>query len=322
MSKIWGLIIIVVIALASLFLFRSGKPEAKVLGTEISREDPNHPVEVYYGSAQIDTLNKMLEELNVVVYPEDKINALPSPTLRIGSKITITRATPLELTDAKVKKVYRTWTKTVGDFIAENKLDLLGQDSVEPTEETEIYYNMSIKITRVAEIDIVEKEPIKFKTVKKYNNDLEKGTKNILQRGKDGEKAVTYHIKRVDGEEVSRKVTNTEVISEPVEEIQEIGTWVKVYDYNGVASWYGIWPYLARISDNAYYAAAHDLGTYPKGTQLWVVNKANGKGVKVTVLDYMENPECSLDLSKAAFSAIASLGAGIIDIRIEKYYPN
>lgn len=223
MSKFWGLIIIVVIAFASLFIFRSGKPEAKVLGTETSREDPNHPIEIYYGSTQIDTLNKMLEDLNVVVYPEDKLNALPDPILRIGSKITIMRATPLELTDAKVKKVYRTWAKTVGEFIQENKLDLLGQDSVEPTEETEIYYNMSIKITRVAEVEVTEKEEIDFKTQKKEDRDLERGQTRVEQKGEKGVKEVKYLIKRVDGEEVSRKVLDTNITKDPVTEILIIG---------------------------------------------------------------------------------------------------
>jgi len=296
--------------------------DAKEIAGAQTQADPNHPQEVYYGSREFEDLPAMIEDLAVTVYPEDKVNALPDPILRLGSQITIKRATPVEVTDAKVVRIYRTWKTNVQELLVENNLELIAQDSIEPSLETPVSYNMKVKITRVAEFDLTEKEPIDYKVIKKYNNSLEKGNKNILQKGHDGEKSVTYHIKRIDGEEVSRKVLDTQILSEPVEEIQEIGTWVKVYDNNGIASWYGVWPKVARLANNAYYAAAHDLGTYPRGTVLWVVNKANGKGVKVTVLDYMENPNCTLDLSKAAFSSIASLGAGIIDIRIEKYYPN
>ena len=53
----------------------------------------------------------------------------------------------------------------------------------------------------------------------------------------------------------------------------------------------------------------------PFGTKLLVKNLANGKEVEVTVNDrgpYATGVE--LDLSKSAFSAIASTGAGIITV--------
>jgi len=321
MPKFISVIIIVLVIFGGIMFFRSRGTEPRVLGSE-TQIDPNHPTEIYYGPTGLYSLAEMTHDLSIDIYPEDKVITLPDPVLGIGSKITINRATVVNVTDAKVKKVYRTWKETVGELLAEKNIELIDKDSAEPVQSTKLENNMNIKITRVAELDITQSEPIQYKVIKKYNNTLEKGNKNILEKGKNGEKSVTYHIKRVDGEEVSRKLTDTKIVSEQTDEIQEIGTWVKVFSNDAVASWYGIWPWKAKAANNAYYAAAHDWGTYPVGTQLWVINKANGKGVKVTVLDYMENPNCTLDLSKAAFSSIASLGAGIIDIRIEKYYPS
>jgi len=316
-AKIFVIFILVLAGFGGLLRFKSHQSVKKqVAGTE-TYQDPNHPVEIYYGNQQLKELDTMLADLAVEVFPEDKIQALPYPGLGLGSQITITRATPVEITDAKITKIYRTWQQTVQGLLEENQLQLIAQDTVEPAGDTPIGYQMRVKITRVAEFDTTQKEPINYQTVKKYNHSMEKGTKNILQTGKNGEKAVTYHIKRVDGEEVSRKIINTEILAEPTSEIVEIGTWVKVFG-EGAATWYGVYPRVARLAGNPYYAASK---TIPYGTQVWVINTDNGKGVKVTVCDWVE-ADVAIDLSRDAFARIANLGQGVISVRIEKYYPN
>ena len=78
----------------------------------------------------------------------------------------------------------------------------------------------------------------------------------------------------------------------------------------GKASWYGY-----KGGD---YAASPD---FPKGSRLRVFNKDNGKFVDVEINDYGperdKHPDRAIDLDKAAFKKIASLGAGVINVRIE-----
>lgn len=78
----------------------------------------------------------------------------------------------------------------------------------------------------------------------------------------------------------------------------------------GQASWY------AYKGGN--YAASPD---YPKGSKLKVTNTQNGKSVVVTVNDYgpdrRVHPERAIDLDKVAFSKIASLSAGVINVKVE-----
>ena len=69
-------------------------------------------------------------------------------------------------------------------------------------------------------------------------------------------------------------------------------------------------------SKNKYYAASK---TIPIGTNVWVVNTSNGKGVKVTILDQV-GANVAIDLSPTAFNQIAD-ASGVINVRIEKYYP-
>lgn len=185
--------------------------------------DPSHPAEVYYGSPQDKTLDEMLANLNLTVYKEDKISVLPSPLLGIGSRIQIQRALPVEVSDAKKVTVYRTWSKTVNELLAEQNISLVDKDSVEPALETSLSPDLKIKITRVAEFDTTLTETIDFKVIKKNDVNLEKGQTRVETAGVNGQREVTYHIKRVDGEEVSRKVISSKVIKEPQNQILIVG---------------------------------------------------------------------------------------------------
>lgn len=78
----------------------------------------------------------------------------------------------------------------------------------------------------------------------------------------------------------------------------------------GRASWYG---YKGGL-----FAASPD---FKKGTVLKVTNIDNGKSVSVTVNDFgpdrKAHPDRVIDLDKVAFARIASLGAGVINVKIE-----
>ena len=185
--------------------------------------DPNHPVEVYYGRSDLDNLAEMAADLGIRLYPEDTIQVFPSPEMHLGSQIIIHRALPVEVTDAKKVTLYRTWQETVGDLLKEKQIELLGQDSVEPALEVKLTQNIKIKITRVAEVEISEREPIDYKTIKKEDIDLEKGQTRVAQKGIKGEREVIYLVRRVDGEEVSRTRKSSEITKDPVNEILIIG---------------------------------------------------------------------------------------------------
>jgi len=90
---------------------------------------------------------------------------------------------------------------------------------------------------------------------------------------------------------------------------------VAVFSYpqilvTGQASWY------AYKGGN--FAASPD---FPKGSRLRVTNLANGKFIDVTVNDYGPNrlrlPNRVIDLDKQAFKKIASLGAGLVNVKVE-----
>lgn len=207
--------------------------------------DPNHPVEVYYGEPIYRDLKSMIENLGITVYPEDKVETVPEPDLGIGSQITIIRATKINVVDAKKNYTYHTWQTLIADLLKEKGIGLLGQDSVSPAATSLLTYNMNIVITRVAEVEVTETESIDFKVINKNSADLEKGQTEIETKGVKGEKQVKYLVKRVDGVEVSRSIIDTNITKQAVNQIVIVGIGPKLAksgphlsDINGAAKKY------------------------------------------------------------------------------------
>ncbi len=251
----------------------------------------------------------MLARLQVKVYPEDKVYVFPNPALGIGSQIQVYRAQPVLIVDGKHERLVRTWAKNVEELLAEQHVDLVDKDLVEPARSASLKpqdRTITVNITRVAESELKATEPIDFKTKTIEYPNLERGKEEVSQAGKKGVLTRYFLVRREDGAEVSRKETKKEVTREPVEKIVTKGTKVVQYG-SGRASWYA--------TDSM--TAAHR--TLPFGTKVRVTNTGSGKSVVVTIAD--RGPFIDgriIDLSKDAFAAIAPLGAGTAPVVVEK----
>ncbi|MFZ5982243.1 MAG: septal ring lytic transglycosylase RlpA family protein, partial [Patescibacteria group bacterium] len=99
------------------------------------------------------------------------------------------------------------------------------------------------------------------------------------------------------------------VVKEPINEIIVQGTYVKIgKSHTGLGTWYAF--------KGGLYAASPWL---PIGSYARVTNRANGKSVIVEINDrgpFGKNR--IIDLDKVAFQKIASLGAGVIDTKVEE----
>lgn len=86
--------------------------------------------------------------------------------------------------------------------------------------------------------------------------------------------------------------------------------------HDGIASFYDQSRYRSFGYKNGLYAASRH---YPKGTKLKITRLLTGKSIIITVNDY--GPESRtgrlVDLDKFAFKQIASLGAGLIYVKVE-----
>jgi rare lipoprotein A (peptidoglycan hydrolase) len=274
----------------------------------LARETPRTlDIEIYYGKPGIFDLADMLNSQNIIVFPEDIVQAFPDPLLGIGSRITIVRAMPIAVFDANNQTIYRTFQSTVAELLEEKGIVLGEQDRIEPAISTLLTKNLEIKITRVSETELTEKVYLDFKIIKKEDPNLERGKSYITQKGEKGLKEMVYKVKRENGVEVSRILLEERLVKNPKDQIVVYGTKVVVLG-QGYATWY-----TKRLS---MIAACNFL---PRGTKIRVVNLANGKSVVVTVVGGgIQTPGVIVDLSYDAFSILANPNQGVIRVRIEK----
>jgi len=188
------------------------------------------------------------------------------------------------------------------------KIELDENDIVVPDRDTLLKDDMTISITHVLIKEEVKNVDIDYKTISNENDDLGWRVKKVTQKGIVGTKEVKYKVVYNDGKEISRKILESKVVKEPVDEIVTQGTLVKVGKvHTGLASWYA-W--------TGTMAAANPW--LPMGSYVRVTNKANGKSVIVKINDRGPfGPGRIIDLDKVAFAQIASVGAGVVDVKME-----
>ena len=118
-----------------------------------------------------------------------------------------------------------------------------------------------------------------------------------------------YKITYKDGKEISRVVLERNITKDPVTEVETQGTYVKTGNaQRGQGTWYSYQGGLFAAST-----------TIPRGGYARVTNTANGKSVMVQINDYgPQGKGRVIDLDKVAFQKIASIGAGVIGVKVEE----
>ncbi len=139
-------------------------------------------------------------------------------------------------------RTIKTLSGTVDSFLLQNKIYVGENASVSPARNSVVTDGMEIKIysseelskldldsfygeytPMVAKIEEVV-ESIPFNEETKDNPIINRGTSNVAQEGKEGEKTTKYLVKYINDEEVLRAELGQEVTVEPQNKIIEVGT--------------------------------------------------------------------------------------------------
>ena len=99
---------------------------------------------------------------------------------------------------------------------------VLAMEKDEPTI-VQLAKDAASPIGTVTYAEASETEEIAFDTVKRMNNELEKGKTVTVREGVPGVKVKTYNVKYVNGVEKSRELTGEYVQTAPVDKIVEYG---------------------------------------------------------------------------------------------------
>lgn len=96
-------------------------------------------------------------------------------------------------------------------------------------------------------------ETIKYETVKKNTSSLYKGTKKTLQKGRNGKMLVTELITYIGSKKTYTATVSEKIVTQPVNEIVQIGTRTSYYGGSYSASKEFIWPTRGAYRVSSYY---------------------------------------------------------------------
>ena len=106
---------------------------------------------------------------------------------------------------------------TVGGILNEAGIALGVKDRVSQGLGSKASQGMKIAVTRIEDRIVVQREPIKFKTVAKY--DVRSTTRGMIREGQNGEKEIKYLVTFKDGIRVASKPLSSWVVTKPVDRI-------------------------------------------------------------------------------------------------------
>lgn len=266
-------------------------------------------IEIYQTESRNTTIGDLLTSLRINTAEQDEIWPKPETPLVSGQRITVRHAKTVTLKTSTEKRVVTTFLRTVDQMLAENNIALGENDLVLPGETAPLSDGATIQIIRVTIEEKSIDQPIAFAKQVKEDSKISWRKTIVEQKGIPGIKTLTYRIKTHDGKVMEKKLLKTEITQDPVTEITTQGTYVAVgKTHTGQGTWYAYTGTLAAASP-----------WLPIGSYARVTNRANGKQVIVKINDRGPfGPNRIIDLDKVAFEKIASIGAGVINVKVEE----
>lgn len=171
-----------------------------------------------------DTVGEAISELGLTVNENDKINYALTDNVTDGMVITIKSAISVSLTVDGQKTKYAICQGTVEDLIALAQVTLGADDYTEPSLDSQLKADMSVKVFRVEYKEETKTEKTAFKTTEKKDSSLTQGTTKVITKGVKGEDEVTYRVKYVNGKEDSSEELSRKTIKAPVTQEVKVGT--------------------------------------------------------------------------------------------------
>ncbi|MBU3113117.1 3D domain-containing protein [Clostridium lacusfryxellense] len=179
-------------------------------------------------SIEVTTLKsnvtQILETNNIALGSKDQITVSLDSKVKDGDKIYIKKAVNVKVNvDGKELNI-QTAEGTVDAMLKAEKIILSDKDKITPLKSDSLKSGLTVNITRVKTENVKETKAINFATEIKKSDELKKGVKKVIQKGKAGQKVITSAVVYENGKEVSRNLVSEQFKSQPVKEIIALGT--------------------------------------------------------------------------------------------------
>jgi uncharacterized protein YabE (DUF348 family) len=160
-------------------------------------------------------VGRALDEAGIKLYLADRVTPGFSTPVRDGLAVLIERSSPVMLDVDGQRLASRTTGPTVGDALAVIGVAPVGLDYTIPPLDAPIEAGLVIRLVRVTEKIIVEREPIPFPEIRVPDDRLAPAEPRVLQEGVDGLLERQVRVRYEDGREVQRTVQEEQIIQTP-----------------------------------------------------------------------------------------------------------
>jgi len=205
--------------------------------------------------------------------------------------------------------------RTTGELLSAMGITPGVHDRVRPSSSTPLHVGSTVVVDRVQILTRQFRRSIPFASRTLWTTELPIGQSELVSHGMAGLAFVTERVVVVNGRVESTSVTGERVIRPAVDQLRRSGpaspslpmTAPGGHVAAGQATWYDPpWSGLTAASP-----------WIPFGTHVTVTDVATGRTVIVVISDRGPfAPGRIIDLSPEAFSALSSLGRGVLDVRI------
>ncbi len=179
------------------------------------------------------TIDKLLDKYEISLGPGDVIEPDLQAEIKDNTTIQINRAFKVSvMADGEIKNVYLT-KGTVNDVLKKAGVRLGEKDYINYSLWEKVAPGTLIKVTRMKEEVLIEKEAIPYQVMTRNNNNLDQGVERVVQEGKQGELQREILVTYRDGVEISREIIEEKVVEPPVDRIVEKGTVHVMYTSRG-----------------------------------------------------------------------------------------
>ncbi|EAF2830318.1 DUF348 domain-containing protein [Listeria monocytogenes] len=266
----------------------------------------------------------LLKDENITTRPQDVLNVALDTKLKDGLKVNIDRAIQLSLQNGTKKDTVWTTKTKVSDLLAEKNIKLDQDDRVSPAKDSNLKEKMTVEVTYVNSKAEKKNEQVKFETVYKEDDSLNKGVEKVVQEGKNGEKVVEYKVTFENGKEKKRDVIKENVTSNKTDKVVVRGTKEKVVATQVSTS-------SSSASSSSSLAPSSGGKTYRMestaysggGITAYGINLSANPGLKVIAVDPRVIPLGSKVWVEGYGEAIAGDTGGVIKGNIvDVYFPN
>ncbi|MFN8420985.1 MAG: ubiquitin-like domain-containing protein [Anaerolineae bacterium] len=165
------------------------------------------------------TVGAALAEADVALFVADRVTPDLEAPLAAGDTIIITRSVPLLIRADGQTLHTRTLSSTVAAALQETGIAPIGLDYAVPPESTPITTDMTIRLVRVIETEMVTRRIQPFARQRRIDRTLAAGQQKIIQQGADGLIEEHVIIRYEDGIEVQRSAPRIIVVQAAVAEI-------------------------------------------------------------------------------------------------------